>query len=162
MSGDRAVPKLLPLVAITAAASIIVLRRSCLRRELHSRYEQLSRIIAFVPTSVRAVEWDYAGLVQLIAAWCDRAARHHAEHRFFYGWKRTARELQWAAALCRRVIDPPYLSTLGYNIEYAFGLEPRGVRLRNAGISRIAEAQREADFAELVRLLRRKLRTWWD
>lgn len=144
------------------AAGVLVLRNRRVRREVRSRIEQLQRAIAFLPVTASAVEWDYAGLLHLIEAWCERAAHHHAEHQRGKGWERTARELRWAAILCRRIMTPPYLTTLGYDIAYGFGPEPASVRLRNAGIARLAQAQQEADVQALLALLRRKLRTWWD
>jgi len=142
-----------------AAAAVLVSRRS-VRRSVRSGVEDCARIIALLPATRDAVEWDYAGLLGLIAAWCDRAARHQSEHQLVDGWKRTAREQRYAAALCRRLIAPPYLASLGYM--YGGSPEPARVTLRNAGIGRIADAQHEADFQALMTLLRRKLRTWWD
>lgn len=121
-----------------------------------------ARALAFLPVTRDAVEWDYAGLLGLMAAWCDRAARHQAEHRLVDRWDRTARELRYAAVLCRRIMTPPYLASFGYDTTQGFGPEPAQVALRNAGIGRRSDAQQEADFQALMTLLRRKLRTWWD
>jgi hypothetical protein len=141
------------------AAALAIARRW---RDARPWIERLQRMIAFLPVMLHAVEWDYAGLLRLIAAWCERAAAHHNSHRLVADWERTARELRLAAELCRRVIRPPYLSTLGYDSTYAFHREPRRVTLRNAGIARLALAQEEADLELLARLVRRKLRSWWD
>jgi hypothetical protein len=146
-------------VLAVIATSLAVARRW---RDLRPRIEGLQRMIAFLPVTLHAVEWDYAGLLRLIAAWCERAAAHHEAHRLVADWQRTARELRIAAKLCRRVLHPPYLTTLGYDSTYAFRREPRRVRLRNAGIARLAAAQEEADLESLARLFRRKLRSWWD
>ena len=142
-----------------AVAAVWMTRRSA---RVRSRIEQVQRACALLPAAARAVEWDYAGLLRLIEAWCDRAAAHHAAHRLTSDWQQMVRELRLAAELCRRIRNPPYLSTLGYNSDYLLRKEPRRITLRNAGISRVAHAQREADFALLLRLLRRKLRSWWD
>src|SRR5688500_676989 len=83
------------------ATILVLLSRRSFRRAVQTRIEQVQRATAFLPATAGAVEWDYAGLLGLIAFWCERAARHHAEHRFVEGWERTERELRMAAALCR-------------------------------------------------------------
>ena len=145
---------------LAGIATLLALARRW--RDIRPRIEGLQRMIAFLPMTLHAVEWDYAGLLRLIEAWCERAAEHHNSHRLVADWEKTARELRLAAELCRRMMHPPYLATLGYDSTYVFRREPGRVTLRNAGIARLALAQEEADLDHFARLLRRKLRSWWD
>jgi hypothetical protein len=99
----------------------------------------------------KSEDCDWSTIAYLMRFQIRRTRLHMAEHAIVVGWERSCREMLIAETLLTRILEEPYADIAG--VRYPKGGKHWALH---------AESLVKQDEAMLAKMLRRRLRTWWD
>ena len=113
-------------------------------------FENLKRLWSWIPVIWNDREFDYTYLLQIMEFKMRQMAVHHRTRQVVADWERTAKQLEEAAALCKRMGTDAYFDLTDYR-----HLEPHETNKKE-------DEMYARDMDRLFLLFKKYLRTWWD